>query len=70
MHFCSDFAYKECPVAVCYIRIVDSFQSKFLKDKFELSLPGLMWTSFKIIGYQLMFCIFKLFLSKTFNIVH
>jgi len=33
MHFYSDFIYNECPEAVCYIRIAESFQNKFLKDK-------------------------------------
>lgn len=29
MHFYSDFIYKECPEAVCYIKIAESFQKIF-----------------------------------------
>lgn len=69
MHFCSDFICKECPEAVCYIRIAESFQNKFLKDKeFEHSFVGLMFISLKIVHNQLMFVIFKLVLVKTINV--
>lgn len=69
MHFCSDFICKECPEAVCYIRIAESFQNKFLKDKeFEHSFVGLMSTSLKIVHNQAIFSIFKLVLVKTVDV--
>lgn len=70
MYFCSDFICKECPEAVCYIGIAESFENKFLKDKeFEHSFVGLMSISLKIVHNQLMFSSFKLVLVKTVSLM-
>lgn len=71
MHFCSAFIYKQCLESVYCIRIAESFQNKFFKDKKEdkniffernVEFPQKMHD-------QLMFSIFKLVWIETFNVV-